>query len=95
MLVDIALFLITFLSFLLPAHGFPMIEARKAAKTASKVAKKKFPIGAIVAIIVVVILIAVVVLVVMMLMKKRKAKKDSAEAQPSLGNQHGYQQANY
>jgi amino acid transporter len=97
MVFDVALFLIAFLAFLLPANAFPMIEGRKAAKAISKIGKKKkkFPIGAIVAIIVVVVIIIIIALVVLWFIKKRKAKKNMPEAEPSLGAHTGYQQANY
>jgi flagellar basal body-associated protein FliL len=95
MIHDSALFFTTFFSILVPVNCLPMIEARKTAKTISKLGKKKkFPIGAIVAIVVIVVVIIIVIFVVMMIMKKRKAKKNSMETQPALGYQNGYPQAN-
>jgi flagellar basal body-associated protein FliL len=56
------------------------------AKTKIKAKKKKFPIGAIVAIIIVVIIIIVVLCVVLFLLKRRKNKKAS-QAQNMGGEQ--------
>lgn len=95
MIANIAVFLITFLSFLLPTNASPLLlEVRKATKTASKaLKKKKFPIGAIVAIVVVVVVIIIIAVIVLILLKKRKAKKAAQEQQAVQNGQPGYEQA--